>query len=103
MRKYLVLSLAATALALFAIFAPADAAVRKHGVTATQSEQLDFSARRYRRVYRYHRRYYYYYARPYYYYPYAYYGPRYYYPYYPYGYYPYYYYRRPGFYFGFAF
>jgi len=111
MRTYLILSLAAAALVLLAIFAPAGAAVRKHGVTAAQQERLELSAHSYHRAYRYHRRYYYarpyyrpYYHRPYYYRPYAYWGPRYYYPYYSYGYYPYYYYyRRPGFYFGFAF
>jgi hypothetical protein len=106
MRKFLILCVAAAALGLFAVSAPADATTRKaQAVTAGQAVQIELSARRYyrRHAYRYYRpryRYrYYYYRRPYYYaYPY-YYGPGYYRYYYPYGY----YYRRPGIYFGFSF
>lgn len=101
MRKYLILGAVIAALGLFAMSAPADAAIRKaSGVTAGQTVQMDLSARRYYRHYYYHRHYRYYgryRGGPYYYYPYAYYRPRAYY----YGYYPYYY-RRPGIYFGFG-
>lgn len=99
MKTLLSLSFVVAAFSLFVSFAPTHAAERHPaGVAARHAEQIDLSARRYRRhVYRYPRRY----VRPYYYAPY--YAPRYYYPYYyPYGYYPYYY-RRPGFYFGFGF
>lgn len=101
MKKLLILCFAISAVSLLMNFAPAQAAAERQpiGVTAKHAEQIDLSARRYRRpVYRHHRRY----VRPYYYAPYGFYRPRYYYPYYPYGYYPYYY-RRPGFYFGFGF
>ncbi len=100
MRKFLMLSAAAAALALFVMSAPTEAANRKAiGVTAGEAVQMDLSARRYYRRSYYHRHYYYprYYYRPYYY-PYPYYYRPYYYPY---GYYPYYY-RRPGIYFGFG-
>jgi hypothetical protein len=100
MRKLLALGVAAAALFVVAVSAPANAAVRNaDGVQNGQAVAMDLSARRYHRryVYRYGPRYGYY-ARPYYYgYPYGYY---------PYGYYPYpypYYYRRPGIYFGFGF
>ena len=95
MRKILILSAAAAALGLFAIFAPADAATRNAaGVANAQVVQMDLSARRYHR--RYYRRYYrgYYGGGPYYYRPYPYY-------YRPYGYYPNYY-QRPGLYFRFG-
>ena len=109
MRKFLILSAAATALSLFAMSAPADAAARNAaGVANAQAVQMDLSARRYHRRYYYHRHYRYYghyhyyrryYGGPYYYYPYRYYyRPRAYY----YGYYPYYYSRRPGIYFSFG-
>lgn len=105
MRKFLILCVAAAALGLLGVTAPADAATRKaHAVTAGQAVQIDLSARRkYRRpVYRYYRppvHYRYYFGGPYYAYPY-YYRPRIY-PYYnPYGH--YYYYRRPRVYFGFG-
>jgi hypothetical protein len=99
MRKLLALSVAAAALFVVAVSAPANAAVRKaDGVQNGQAAQTaDLSARRYYRRYGY-RSYgprYRYYGGPYYSgYPYAY------------GYYPYYrpyYYRRPGIYFGFGF
>ena len=98
MRKFFILSAAAAALSLFAMFEPADAATRNDArVANAQAVQLDLSARYYYHHHHYHYRRYY---RPYYYYPYRYYyGPRYYYPY---GYYYPYYYRRPVFYFGFG-
>ncbi len=61
MRKYLILGAAIAALGLFAMSAPADAAIRKtSGVTAGQTVQMDLSARRYYRHYYYHRHYRYY-------------------------------------------
>lgn len=98
MRKFLIFGAAVTALGLFAMFAPADAAARNAaGVANAHAAQIDLSARGYHRRYYYHRHYRYY-GGPYYYYPYPYYyRPRYYY-----GYYPYYYYRRPGIYFSFG-
>lgn len=100
MRKLLALSVAAAALCVVAVSAPAGAADRQaDGLRNDQAAQTDLSARRKhrRQVRRYHARRYY--GGPYYY-PYAYgYGPRYYNPY---GYAPYYY-RRPGIYFQFGF
>lgn len=102
MRKLLALSVAAAALSVVALSAPAGAVDRKaDGIANGQAAATDLSARRYYRRYGYRYGHRYYGPR------YRYYGGPYRYGYYPYGYYPYYYrpyyYRPPGIYFGFGF